>query len=321
MRSFFNLLLAMLAIVGLACTPNNGDGNDDKEPPFAINVTNITSEGALVSIVPTNSDTYYFDVIEKDIYDQLGSENAVDAIVEGLKEYCASKGYDIGDVVLSGAKRFPLDGTLKPDTEYYAFAFGLSKEGVVTTDITLAPFRTLIVEKVIPGINSGDKIIEELVKGNFVNYGDYYDVGATNWMLALYNESGLGALVIEIQTDLSATEIPLGEYPINSSLAAGTVIAGGMDEQEYDYGTIWTLYDDTWSTMLENIFCTSGKVVLDKRGDDYIVNLEAIDAYGNTITMSYTGALERLSFDENSTALKLNRHAFLSHKVVPTKRD
>ena len=73
--------------------------------------------------------------------------------------------------------------------------------------------------------------------------------------------------------------------------------------------------------MLENIFCKSGKVVLDKRGDDYIVNLEAIDAYGNTITMSYTGALERLSFDESSTALKLNRHAFLSHKVVSTKRD
>lgn len=321
MKKIFNLMLALLAIVGLACTPNSGVGDEGKALSFAISVTNITSDGAIVTIEPSNNDTYYFDVIEKSVFEQFDSENAIAEIVESVKAYCESKGYSVGDVVASGKKEYSLEWLLEAGTEYYAYAFGLSKDGIVTTDITLVPFKTLANEDISSGIDSGDKNIEGLVRGNFVNYGDYYDVGATNWMLALYNESGLGALVIEVQTAPSATEIPLGEYPIDSSLSAGTVISGALNSDSISYGTIWTLYDDSWVTMLENIFCKSGKVVLDKRGDDYIVNLEAIDAYGNTITMSYTGALERLSFDESSTALKLNRHAFLSHKVVPTKRD
>ena len=50
MKKIFNLLLAMLAIVGVACTPdsgenagNNGGGNGAPSSPFVISVTNITS--------------------------------------------------------------------------------------------------------------------------------------------------------------------------------------------------------------------------------------------------------------------------------------
>ena len=103
-------------------------------------------------------------------------------------------------------------------------------------------------------------------------------------------------MTIQILSNLSETELPLGEYPISSSLEAGIAIAGNLDANRYytEYGTRWILYSASWSVD-ELVFMKSGTVTIGKSGDNYTININAIDGHGNTVTMSYTGALEKIS--------------------------
>ena len=88
----------------------------------------------------------------------------------------------------------------------------------------------------------------------------------------------------------------MGEFAISSSLEAGTAVAGGLDANHYyaEYGTRWILYSASWSVDAL-VFMKSGTVTIAKSGDDYTININAIDGHGNTVTMSYTGALENIS--------------------------
>jgi hypothetical protein len=282
MKKLLNLLLAMLAVVGVACTPDNGDDAENNTPlTFNIEISYLTTNSANVRVYPSNDkDDFYFDVVEKAVYDQYESDEAfMNNIVAELQAQSKAAG-----IPLSEADRFTngswgYEGVLTPGTDYYVCVFGLTKEGVVTTDLSKLAFRTLAANE------GGNKSIEGLVWGRFTNYGDDYNVGAKNWVVVLYDESRTSELNIELQTELSATELIVGEYPISLSLAAGTAIAG-VSSEEGDYGTYW-------ENSVEKVFCKSGTITLGKSGDNYTINLNAIDDHGNTVTASYTGALEK----------------------------
>ena len=158
MKKIFNLLLAMLAIVGVACTPDggdnggngNGNGNGGASASYVIDVTNITTNSATVTVTPSTSDTYYFDVIEKEYLDMYSSEAQflADYVTE-IKDYIdelKSYGYDFSfaDFVSYGKDSYTYEaGSFDPNTEYYAFAFGLSESGEITSGMTKKVFTTL----------------------------------------------------------------------------------------------------------------------------------------------------------------------------------
>ena len=248
------------------------------------------SDGATVSVTPSNSDTYYFDVYEKAEYDKYASDSAFLAFwktdIQSYMDELNSQGSNItfAHFVSIDNDSFTYEGNfaLKPNTAYYAFAFGLLTDGEITTDVTKVAFRTL---PATDGNEGGNTNIDYLVWGRFTGYGDEYNVGAKNWIFVLYDETRTSELNIELQTELSATEPTLGEYPINSSLDAGTAIAGALDQDGYIYGTYW-------ENSVEKVFCKSGTVTIGKSGDIYTINLNAIDEQDNTITMSYSGELE-----------------------------
>lgn len=300
MKKLFNLLLAMLTIVGVACTPNNEEGaennngsnNGPSDNTFVLEVVNICVTDATAITTPSNNDTYYCGHITKERYEAYEGENIAQMLADELKAKCEEKGVSVSNYLLSGKRGVSFTGQLTPGTEYYAFVFGLSNDAVVTTDITTAPFKTLTAEEGAAGMDNGNKNIEGLVRGRITNYEDYYGVGASNWLVVLHDESGLGELNIELQGAPSATELPVGEFPIASSLAVGTAIAGNLDEEYLMFGTFWTLRANDKLTMLEKIFLKSGTVTIGKSGDNYTINVDALDGHGNTITMSYTGALE-----------------------------
>ena len=278
MKKIFRLLLTMLAVCGVACSPNSGDdtGGDNTPLTFNIKISYLTTDSANVLVYPSSDEAgFYFDVVEKAVYEEYGSDEAF--INHKVAELIAQHGEDI-----SGSDRFQkeawsYEGVLSPDTDYYLYVFGVTKSGVVTTGLT-----KLAVSE------GGDKNINNLVWGRVTGYGDDYNVGAKNWVIVLYDETRTSEFDIELQTELSATELPLGEYLINSSLAAGTAIAGADDDGYY--GTYW-------KNSVETVFCKSGKVVLDKEGDNYTISVDALDGNGNTITMTYTGELEKISYD------------------------
>jgi hypothetical protein len=279
MKKLFNLLIAMLAVVGVACTPNNGDDADNNVPlTFKIEISYLTSNSANVQVYPSNDhDDFYFDVVEKAVYDQYESDEAF--INHVVADLVAKYGKDISE-----ADRFTNEGwgyeeVLTPSTNYYVYAFGLTKEGVVTTGLTKCAFRTLAASE------GGNKVIDGLVWGRFSDYGDYYNVGAKNWVVVLYDELRTSEFNIELQTEPSATDLTVGEYQISSSLAAGTAIAGVWSEEGI-YGTYW-------DNSVETVFCKSGTVTIGKSGDNYTISLNALDDFGNTVTASYTGLLEK----------------------------
>ena len=127
MKRIFNLLLAMLAILGVACTPNNGGGNENNngggEAPtmtFAIDIADITLSGATINVTPSSDATYFFDVVDKAKIDSYATplEYATESI-KNLKLLIGLFGIPLSDYLSTGHGSATLD-SLTPDTEYYA---------------------------------------------------------------------------------------------------------------------------------------------------------------------------------------------------------
>ena len=294
------------------------DTSGPSNTTFVLDILNIWVDGATVSITPSNKNTYYANIVERSVYDQYESDEAfMNAKIAEVKAAKEAQGSTFAKALVSGNTKYSYAGLLTPGTEYYIYAFGASKEGVATTEsVTKVLFKTLTPEEAAAGINNGDKKIEGLVRGRYVNYGDYYEVGATNWTMVLYNESGTSSLSIELQTERSATDLPVGEYPITSSLAAGTAIAGNLDEEYRTYGTIWTLWSNDWSTEVESVYFKSGTVTVGKSGDNFSISVDGIDGHGNTITASYSGTLEFVDFSTNAKELNA-RHNLVLRQTTP----
>ena len=259
----------------------------DAEMTFKVKVSNITTNGAYVVVTPSNSAaTYYYDVVSKEELDGYAdAKTYAKKVIASIKEHNDLYGISLAWNLSAGVDKYLFkEGTiaLAPNTDYCAFAFGVTTEGTITTEVILVPFKTLAVSE------AGDKNIDNLVWGRVTGYGDEYNVGAKNWVIVLYDETRTSEFDIELQTELSATELPLGEYPINSTMSAGTAIAGADDEGYY--GTFW-------KNSVETVFCKSGTVVLGKEGDNYTISVNALDDHGNTITASYAGELEKIVYD------------------------
>lgn len=151
MKKIFNFMLAIAAIVGVACTPNNeGNGGENNGPKpaltFTIQLSNITSTSVKMEVTPSNNtDTYYFDVVETSVLSHYSSPKAFVAdYISQLKALYEEHGLALGDVLSQGPDSWEYEeGQLEPNTDYYAFAFGVTAEGVVTSEVTMESFKTL----------------------------------------------------------------------------------------------------------------------------------------------------------------------------------
>lgn len=271
------------------------------ENTFQVSVSNISATGATVSVTPSNSDSYYFDVIEKDIYDAYTDKKAFAAeYIAEVKDLYESYGFTFADALSSGNDSYSFDGLLDPNTAYYAFAFGVTTSGAISTDVTTVEFTTLESSG-----NTGDKNLTSFEMGYFENWGDYYGTNALNWFIDLYSSTTNDYFVLELQGDLSDTAPVAGEYQLLSTFAAGTAVAGGVDEDGYIYGTYWGLFDDSFERLVESSLCSSGTVKIGKNDNLYTIEVDAIGQYGESIKVSYSGVLEEWVEDYSLSAQKL----------------
>lgn len=113
--------------------------------PYNVSVSDITAVSAVVNVVPDNDDEpYYFDILTKADYDAAGGDLSaiMNEFIQYLEGIYGSSGSEVASMLQShGQDRDNFDG-LTPDTEYYAFAIGLSDDGTVGTDVSVVPFRT-----------------------------------------------------------------------------------------------------------------------------------------------------------------------------------
>lgn len=159
MKKLFNFMLVVLAACGISCSnlgdentmPGNG-GNDNNDnggdtnvtTTFVVEVSDITPLGAYVSVTPSdNAATYYYGVVSKvDFEKYLNAKAFANKVVSELKKNCDSSDLTFAEVLLKGTDGYQVP-YLIPDTDYYAYAFGVTADGVVNTDVTTKPFTTL----------------------------------------------------------------------------------------------------------------------------------------------------------------------------------
>jgi hypothetical protein len=151
MKKLLKLLLAMFAIVGVACTPNNeGNGGENNDPTpaltFTIQLSDITASTVKMAVTPSNdTDTYFFDVVETSVLSHYSSPKAfVTDYISQLKAIYEEYGISLSDVLSQGPDSWEYEeGQLESNTDYYAFAFGVTAEGVVSSEVTMESFKTL----------------------------------------------------------------------------------------------------------------------------------------------------------------------------------
>lgn len=131
-----------------------GDDMVPGEEAFVIQMVELSQVYAKIKVVPSDADmTYSAMFIEKDYYEELGStDEALFAyLVEMYEGYASNAGMPLEDYLASenglskGEKTLELSG-MKADTEYYAFAVGMSYGADRTTGIRKVLFKTLSVE-------------------------------------------------------------------------------------------------------------------------------------------------------------------------------
>ncbi len=282
------------------------------ENTFQVEVSNISATGVTVSVTPSNYDTYYFDVIEKDIYDAYTDKKAFAAeYIAEVKDIYESYGFTFADALSSGYDTYSFDDLFDPNTAYYAFAFGVTTSGTISTDVTTVEFTTLASgddSGNTGGGDSGDKDLTCFEMGYYENWGDYYGTNALNWFIDLYSSTTNDYFVLELQGDLSETAPVAGEYQLLSTFAAGTAVAGGFDADGYIYGTYWGLFDDNWESFVDYALCTSGTVKVGKSDNLYTIDIDALDEYGNSIKLSYSGVLEEYVEESTLSVQKLSNN-------------
>lgn len=135
-----------LLIVGCDKTGNNNGGNGSglSDMTFEIEVSDITTSGAKVSVVPSDETAlYYFDKVTKDVYATYKSDKEfMVAMVEALRTYCEESGSSLASAVSVGNDEYTYNGELIPGTEYYIFAFALDAKLNPNSELTLEPFTT-----------------------------------------------------------------------------------------------------------------------------------------------------------------------------------
>lgn len=122
--------------------------------PFVITINpdEVTFFDAAINVAPADEEMYYFvNCTEKLTLDSMSDSQFVDYTMQLLNELAEASGKTFGDIFIAyrskGVSQFRFP-SLDSDTEYYAFAFGFTIEGEVTTRLVKEPFRT----KTDPGI-------------------------------------------------------------------------------------------------------------------------------------------------------------------------
>jgi hypothetical protein len=116
-------------------------------------------------------------------------------------------------------------------------------------------------------------------------YGDWYEVGYMNWMIAIMPNDGAGDFVqFDLLAGPSSTENFFGEYAINDTLESFTAYPGYIDD---GYMSGCWYYTEDGVTMAPFV---GGSVEVSDNGDGTItVEFDVWDDLGYSVTGSWSG--------------------------------
>ena len=162
-KNFFAVLVSMFALLMTACETPNDNGGGDENVTFEISVSDITSSGATVSVVPSDKSVmYYFDKVPQETYKAYKNDaEFMKAMVEALRAYVEVSGSSLFSSISVGEDSHTYSGELAPATDYYIFAFAIDSKLNPNSKLALKEFTT-------DNAKVSDNTFEIYVNGGFV---------------------------------------------------------------------------------------------------------------------------------------------------------
>lgn len=146
-KNLFAALISMCALLFVGCdNPGNlfGDGSETSDMTFEITISDITTSGATVSVVPSDDTAlYYFDKVTKEEYKTYDNDNNfMKAMIEKLRAFSEENGSSLASAISVGEDSYTYNGELAPDTDYYIFAFAVDAKLNPNSALALKEFTT-----------------------------------------------------------------------------------------------------------------------------------------------------------------------------------
>lgn len=167
----FRLGALCALVVALFSACNHTDKKDeDKVVTFALDVTDITSTSAHVSVSPSDAHaTFYFDVVGKTAFDEINSQGVqafIDAEIERrMQAYSLSRTEVLEKLLSNGAVTYDFS-SLEVLTDYFLVCIAVSEEGEIKGELAYKAFATLPVAP-------SDNQLNISVTNIYVNGADY----------------------------------------------------------------------------------------------------------------------------------------------------
>ena len=212
---------------------------EGKPASFAFALSDITSSGATIEVLPVDKNAYYtWDVMPRTEFDKQYADDA--ALVEEHLAYLSRKLEEYRNTVDAGATLVDIlqrnddrqrINVLDPDTEYILFAFGVDERGEATTDPARHTFSTAAFKVVDPctfGIAFAR--VEQLQFGFTVTPSD----NATHYYIGLSDAALLDDSSPEqVATDfIRRAEIAGIDWNAHDALRSGNVTLHTFDDLE-----------------------------------------------------------------------------------------
>ena len=306
MKKYF--FIAMAAVLGLAvasCKPK-----PEPEPevsPLKIEVSDITGEGATVTVTCSTTDDFYWDVAlpedlaayanpyeywvnESMITEEYYNENA-----EAFAQYYGINSYDEIKAMYLLTTEDSYDYELDSETEYVVYAFRLNEDLTLkSTLIDTVHFTTLegpSEEEMYYQLEPTTPITFNMnaLQAQYIAYGNVFNENSVNFSVVLINAEGQG-LVLDMNAANGSETLPAGTYEAtivtsNEQVAPGQIIAGNIALYQNGVGSYAVLSES------EALWIESGSLNVQVADGVYTITGTLTSHYGSTVNVSYTGAL------------------------------
>lgn len=283
-----NWLLAGLTMFTLSFVACDDDDNKSNEPEvepvsFEVAVSEIGTAGAKVTVTPSDANaTYYFGVVEKSLFTELGSPAAVaEKMVADLKTAQEAEGATLADGLFQGEASRLYEDELMASTEYSACAFGVDATGKVTSDVFTQDFTT----QELPPL-----VIEGLEECTADFWGDKDGTVNGKWVLTLNSSDYIKYMTLEVATAVDQKENPVGVYEIRNPYGeVGTANPGYINGDMFEGCS----YVEYVSFPAVPVLLVSGTITVTSTGEDvYKIDVQAKDDSGRGVQAVYEGELD-----------------------------
>ena len=304
MKKYF--FIAMAAVLGLAvasCKP------EPEVSPLKIEVSDITGEGATVTVTCSTTDYFYYDVAlpedlaayanpyEYWVNEAMITEEYYNEYAEAFAQYYGINSYDEIKAMYLLTTEDTYDYELDSETEYVVYAFRLNEDLTLkSTLIDTVHFTTLegpSEEEIYYQLEPTTPITLDMTatQSAAYAYGNFYNETSSNFGVMFANASNQ-MLVLDISAANGETTLPAGTYTVANptdltAIAAGQMLAGNaMLYSQYQAGT-YAILSDT-----EALWIVNGTLNVQVADGVYTITGKLTSYYGSTVNVSYTGAIE-----------------------------